>query len=220
MFIFLDIEPAVNEDAATLFEIAYMTDSHLISNNYFKPDSINKTDRLKDSGFAKQLNELLQNPENIMAAHNAQSKVEILKQEGIEPKQFICTLKSARFMDRLGNFPKESLQYVRYRPDAAQDGTEFKDAFNNIFNVKRIFYRLYHRLFVDMFPDGQDKNNITKKVIELVNKSSAYPKPRFNDVFFDIAKNADLEKRVLQKMVEISKSSLVITPNLLWKPVE
>ncbi len=69
----------VNEDAATLFEIAYITDSHLISNGYFKPDSINKTYRLKDSGFAKQLNELLQNPENIMAAHNAQSKVEILK---------------------------------------------------------------------------------------------------------------------------------------------
>jgi len=41
-----------------------------------------------------------------MVAHNAAFDVDMLKKEGIEPKNVICTLKLARYFDKDGVVPK------------------------------------------------------------------------------------------------------------------
>lgn len=166
MFIFLDIESTGNENRDTSFEIVYITERHLIVNGYFNSHNI------KGNKFADQLNELLQDSGNVLVAHNAQSKVSILEQKGIRPKRVICTLKLACFMDKLGKFPEDNLQYLRHRLDIEQEKTTVIDAFSNVFLVEKIFYELYHKLFIDSFPDGKEKMAITKIAIESSNESS------------------------------------------------
>ena len=41
-----------------------------------------------------------------MVVHNAAFDVDMLKKEGIEPKNVICTLKLARYFDKDGVVPK------------------------------------------------------------------------------------------------------------------
>ncbi len=219
MFIFLDIEPNDNEDSKML-EIAYMTDKHLIMNQCFNPQNNINNDgnaAIKTSKFAHQLNELLQDSGNVLVATNAQSKVSILEQKGIKPERVICTLKLARFMDRLGKFPEDNLQDLLYGLGIEQEESEVKDAFCNVFNVETLFYRLYHQFFFDTFPDGKAKKVITKRSIESINKSLEYPQPRFNSVFFDIARTNELEQALIERMVDISKAPLLITPNAFWQ---
>ena len=49
-----------------------------------------------------------------MVARNAAFDVGMLIIEGIEPKNAVCTLKLARFLDKEGVIPHFDLQYLRY----------------------------------------------------------------------------------------------------------
>ncbi|MGD9731780.1 MAG: hypothetical protein AB7U45_06330 [Desulfamplus sp.] len=231
MFIFLYTETTGIEDDDTICGLAYKTENGLTVNEYCAPHkdlnriSIeNLTNEMvvqkpvfRGSEYANKLNELLQDPCNIMVAHNANRVVMMLKKEGVEPGRVICTLKLARFMDRLGKFPEDNLQYSRYRLGIEQEDATARDPLGNMLIVERIFYRLYHRFFVEHFPDGEYKQSITKEAIESSKKSSEYPQPRFNSVFFNMAWTKEHEESAIIKMVDISRDNLIITSNTFWK---
>ncbi|MBF0231483.1 MAG: hypothetical protein HQK65_00395 [Desulfamplus sp.] len=231
MFIFLYAETTGIESDDTICGLAYKTETGLTVNEYFAPhkdincisignatnEMVEHKSVFRGSEYAHQLNKLLQDPRNIMVAHNANRVVIMLKKEGVESGRVICTLKLARFMDRLGKFPEDNLQYLRYRLGIEQEETTVRDPLGNMLIVERIFYRLYHRFFVDHFPDGEEKQSITKEAIKSSMNSSEYPQPRFNPVFFNMAWTKEHEESAITKMVDISKDNLIITSNTFWK---
>ena len=60
----------------------------------------------RDSDTWRKLQDLVNSDGNVMIAHNAAFDVDMLKKEGIEPKNVICTLKLARYFDKDGVVPK------------------------------------------------------------------------------------------------------------------
>jgi DNA polymerase III alpha subunit (gram-positive type) len=58
-----------------------------------------------------------------MVAHNAAFDLEMVKKEGIAPKNVVCTMKLARFLDKEGVIPHYGLQYLRYYLDIRIEAT-------------------------------------------------------------------------------------------------
>ena len=130
MFIFLDTETTGNGPADRICQIAFKTEDGLTTNELFNPgmtisiDAMtahhitNEMDRDKDSfrGSAvwNQLQNLIVPNSNVIVAHNVVFDVDMLKKEGIEPKNVICTPKLARSFDKVSVIPRYSLQHLRY----------------------------------------------------------------------------------------------------------
>ncbi len=62
----------------------------------------------------RKLQDLMNSDTNVMVAHSAAFDVDMLKKEGIEPKNVICTFKLARYFDKDGVIPRYRLRYLRY----------------------------------------------------------------------------------------------------------
>ena len=130
MFIFLDTETTGTGPADRLCQIAFKTKGGYTVNELFNPGMPISIDAMtvhhitnemvlekppfRDSDTWRQLQDLMSSNTNVMVAHNAAFDVDMLKKEGIEPKNVICTLKLARYFDKEGVIPKYGLQYLRY----------------------------------------------------------------------------------------------------------
>src|SRR3989344_8437459 len=71
----------------------------------------------KESGDLPKLKALFEDPAAIAVAHNAPFDLLMIKKEGIEPKNFICTLRVARHLDKEEKIERYNLQYLRYLLD-------------------------------------------------------------------------------------------------------
>ena len=60
----------------------------------------------RDGDTWKKLLDLVNSDGYVIVAHNATFDVDMLKKEGIEAKNVICTLKLARYFDKEGVIPK------------------------------------------------------------------------------------------------------------------
>ena len=130
MFIFLDTETTGNGHDDRIFQIAFKTEKGEAVNELFNPgmpitidamtvhhitnEMVRDKPGFRNSDIWKQLQDVVNSEGAVMVAHNAGFDVDMLKKEGIEPKNVICTLKLARYFDKDGVIPKYGLQYLRY----------------------------------------------------------------------------------------------------------
>lgn len=188
MFIFLDTETTGNGPADRLCPLAYKTEQGTIVDELFNPglpisieamsvhhitnEMVQDKPAFKDSDTWNQLNELLSSDGIVMVAHNAQFDVDMLKKEGIEPTQAICTLKLARYLDKDGVIPQYGLQYLRYYLGLNVEATPHT-ALGDILVLEAIFQRI-HAKAVEEFGD-----NAVAKMIEVSNNPVLYRKMPF-----------------------------------------
>jgi exodeoxyribonuclease X len=118
MYIYLDTETTGVDEEDYLCQLAYKTNKGLEVNELFKPPVSIKfgamaTHHITEKMVAGKpaflnsqtqidLVTLLQDPGNILVAHNAQFDVGMLKKEGVEAPRVICTLKLIKTLDAEG----------------------------------------------------------------------------------------------------------------------
>jgi DNA polymerase III epsilon subunit-like protein len=86
-----------------------------------------------------------------LVAHNAAFDVDMLRKEGLEPKNVICTLKLARYLDKEGVIPQYGLQYLRYYLGLNVEATSHT-ALGDILVLEALFKRI-HAKAVEEFGD-------------------------------------------------------------------
>lgn len=133
----------------------------------------------------KELPEILKN--TVFVAHNAKYDIGILKTEGIEVSNFICTYKVAY---NLYDFPDHKLQSLRYRWGVELEEAQAHNASGDV--------EVLERVFDYMLKDYASKNQITeeetlKKFIEITNKPNLLRRANFGKhlgtSFDDLRKN-------------------------------
>ena len=103
-----------------------------------------------------QLQNLIVPNSNVIVAHNVAFDVDMLKKEGIEPKNVICTLKLARYFDKDGVIPKYGLQYLRYYLKLNVDATPHT-ALGDILVLEALFNRIYAKAVIEFGDDAVAK---------------------------------------------------------------
>ena len=129
MFIFLDTETTGTGPADRICQIAFKTEDDDAVNELFNPDMPISIDAMtvhhitnemvldkpafRNSGTWKKLHDLVNSDGYVIVAHNAAFDVDMLKKEGIEPKNAICTLKLARYFDKDESIPHLKISCFR-----------------------------------------------------------------------------------------------------------
>ena len=121
----------------------------------------------KDTEDAKKIKKLFENENNVVVAHNAIFDLIMIKKEGIEPKNFICTLRLARYLDKEGKIDKYNLQYLRYLLDLDVEATAH-DAFGDVLVLEKLYERLVKKIM-------EDENLNEEKAIEKMIEISSHP---------------------------------------------
>lgn len=95
----------------------------------------------KTSNDYENVKQLLESDDVVLVAHNAMFDIGMLQNEGINPKNFICTLRVARDMDESGVIPKYNLQFLRYYLELDVEA-QAHDALGDIMVLEALFDRL------------------------------------------------------------------------------
>ena len=172
MFIFLDTETTGNGPADRICQIAFKTEEGAAVNELFNPgmpitidamtvhhitnEMVRDKGSFRGSAVWNQLRELIVPSTNVMVAHNAAFDLDMLKKEGIEPKNVICTLKLARYFDKDGVIPRYSLQYLRYYLKLNVDATPHT-ALGDILVLEALFNRINAKAVVEFGDDAVAK---------------------------------------------------------------
>ena len=188
MFIFLDTETTGNGPADRICQIAFKTEEGAAVNELFNPgmpitidamtvhhitnEMVLGKPQFRNSDTWRKLQDLINSDGNVMVAHNAAFDVDMLKKEGIEPKNVICTMKLARHFDKEGVIPKYGLQYQRYYLKLNVDATPHT-ALGDILVLEALFNRIYAKAVIEF---GDDT---VAKMIELSNKPVLYRRMPF-----------------------------------------
>jgi exodeoxyribonuclease X len=194
LFIFLDTETTGTGGDDRLCQLAYKSDDGKITHNklynpgrkisvdamcvhHITNEMVAKEPPFKDSEAANNLNALLSKPDSYLVAHNAAFDVEMLNREGIYPKNIICTLKLARYLDPEGDIKKHNLQYIRYRLELKVEGAIAHDAYGDILVLETLFTnRLYPKILKQ---NENDEQKAITKMLEISSKPSLIPKMPF-----------------------------------------
>jgi DNA polymerase III epsilon subunit-like protein len=188
MFIFLDTETTGSGPTDRLCQIATKIKGGYTVNELFNPgmpisidamtvhhitnEMVVEKPQFRDSGTWKKLRDLVNSDGYVMVAHNAAFDVGMLKKEGIEPKNVICTLKLARYFDKEGVIPKYGLQYLRYYLKLNVDAVPHT-ALGDILVLEALFNRIYAKAVIELWDDT------IAKMIELSSKPVLYRRMPF-----------------------------------------
>jgi len=182
--IFFDTETTGNEPKKDfLCQLAYKTDDEVF-NELYKPSIpippeasaithitnkmvLNKP-TFKESPDYKKIKELFESPNSIVVAHNAKFDLAIVGNEEITPKNFICTLRVARALDKDNVIPQYKLQYLRYFLDIEIEA-QAHDAMGDVLVLEKLFERLLAKI---MKEDELDEEGAINKMIEISSKPS------------------------------------------------
>jgi exodeoxyribonuclease X len=131
-------------------------------------------DKPKFNGSAtwRKLQDLVNSDGYVIVAHNAAFDFDMLKKEGIESKNVICTLKLARYFDKKGVIPKYGLQYLRYYLSLNIDAIPHT-ALGDILVLEALFNRIYAKAVIE-FGD-----NTVSKMIEVSKNPVLYRRMPF-----------------------------------------
>ncbi len=158
--IFFDTETTGNTEKDFLCQIAYKCEGETFTGLYKPPIKIppeasavhhitNKmvAEKLSftESGDQLKIKKLFEDENSIVVAHNVAFDLAIIKQENIEPKKFICTLKVARYLDPDGKIPKYNLQFLRYFLEIEVDAIAH-DAMGDVLVLEKLFERLLKKI--------------------------------------------------------------------------
>ena len=168
MFIFLDTETTGTGPADRLCQIAFKTENGDAVNKLFNPgmpisidamtvhhitnEMVRDKPTFRDSNTWSKLRDFVNSDDYVMVAHNAAFDIDMLKKEGIEPKNVICTLKLARYFDKEGVIPKYGLQYLRYYLKLNVDATPHT-ALGDILVLEALFNRIYAKAVIEFGDD-------------------------------------------------------------------
>lgn len=188
--VFFDTETTGNTEKDFLCQIAYKTDGESFSEMYKPPFKIppeasavhhisnkmveNKKTFTESEDFLKIKN-LFEDTNTVMVAHNAPFDLMIVKKEGIEPKNFICTLRLARHLDREEKIDRYNLQYLRYLLDIEIEA-QAHDALGDVMVLEKLFERLKKKVMEEY---DLDEIGAIQKMIEISSHPSLFRKFKF-----------------------------------------
>lgn len=182
--IFLDTETTGTEVNDFLCQLAYKTRDETFCELY-KPEikisieassvthitnkMVENKPSFKESLEYKKIKEMLEHNDSIMVAHNAKFDIGMLAKENIVPKNTICTLRVARYLDKEHKIPQHKLQYLRYYLEIEIDAPAH-DALGDVLVLEKLFDRLLKAI-------KKENNNCTNEeayriMIDISNKPS------------------------------------------------
>lgn len=149
-YLFLDLE-TTGFSEPKIVSLAYnIRGESIVSHGFFKPEKeiemsalmthhitpkmLDKAPIFKDSADFVKIQELLHT--HILVAHNASYDIGVLRNEGVEVKDFICTKNLAQKHIPLA--PSHRLQYLRYYLDLDVEGTAH-DALGDMLVMRELF---------------------------------------------------------------------------------
>lgn len=158
--IFFDTETTGNTENDFLVQIAYKTGTENFTGLY-KPEikippeasavhhitnkMIAEKPTFKESTDQLIIKKLFEEKDSVVVAHNAPFDLMIIKKEDITPKNFICTLRVARELDKEGKIERYNLQYLRYLLEIEVEATAH-DALGDVLVLEKLFERLYKKI--------------------------------------------------------------------------
>jgi DNA polymerase III epsilon subunit-like protein len=176
--IFFDTETTGNTEKDFLCQIAYKSENENFVGLYKPPMKIppeasaihhisnkmvEEKSSFKDSGDSEKIKKLFEDKNSVVVAHNAPFDLVMIKKEGIEPKQFICTLRVVRHLDKDEKIEKYNLQYLRYFLDIEVDATAH-DALGDVLVLEKLFERLKKKM---MDADKLSEEQAIEQMIEI-----------------------------------------------------
>jgi len=176
--IFFDTETTGNTEKDYLCQIAYRTNDENFAGLYKPPIKIppeasavhhitNKMiadkSTFTESSDYESIKKLFEDKNNVVIAHNAQFDLAVIKKENILPKNFICTLRLARYLDPEGKIERYNLQYLRYLLEIEIEATAH-DALGDVLVLEKLFERLKKKM---MENENLDEEKAIEKMIEV-----------------------------------------------------
>ncbi|OGI60063.1 hypothetical protein A2641_02730 [Candidatus Nomurabacteria bacterium RIFCSPHIGHO2_01_FULL_37_25] len=185
--IFFDTETTGNEQKDFLVQIAYKIYSSLdkkedaVFVGLYKPEikippeasaihhitnkMVENKKPFSKSEDQPKIKKLFEDKDSVVVAHNAPFDLTIIKKENINPNNFICTLKLARYLDPEEKIGRYNLQYLRYLLDLDVEA-QAHDAFGDVLILEKLFERLKKKLI------EQEKINEDKAIERMIEISS------------------------------------------------
>lgn len=178
--IFFDTETTGNEQKDFLCQIAYKSSNETFAGLYKPPIKIppeasavhHITNKMiadkplfQETADVKKIKELFEDENSVVVAHNAPFDLMMLKKEGIEPKNFICTLRVARDLDKEGKIDRYNLQYLRYLLEIEVEATAH-DAMGDVLVLEKLFERLKNKI------TSEEKINDEEAIEKMIEISS------------------------------------------------
>lgn len=180
--IFFDTETTGNTENDFICQIAYKKDDVTFSGLY-KPEikipaeasavhhitnkMVSQKPSFKESPDYKKIKDTFEETSVVAVAHNAPFDMLMLKKEGIEPKNFICTLRVIRHLDKEEAMAKYNLQYLRYFLDIEVEATAH-DALGDVLVLEKFFEYLKNRMM-------KEENVGEEDAIERMLEISSHP---------------------------------------------
>lgn len=93
----------------------------------------------------RDIKQLFEDMNSVIVAHNMPFDYGMIKKEGIELKNTICTLRVARHLDRDAKLAKHNLQFLRYALGIEIDATAH-DALGDVLVLEKLFERLLKKI--------------------------------------------------------------------------
>lgn len=115
------------------------------------------------SQMQKDLEKILNNPENILVAHNVSFDAEMLKRENLSIGKTIDTLKVAGYLDKDGQAGKYSLQYLRYFFDLEVGKVTAHQALGDVQVLEKLFDYLFEKLAQELGTE----DGVIEKMVEI-----------------------------------------------------
>ncbi|MDE2399852.1 MAG: hypothetical protein KGL67_02485 [Patescibacteria group bacterium] len=179
--IFFDTETTGNTEKDFLVQLAYKYDDHKFTALYKPPIKIppeasaihHITNKMvvdkptfKESTDQPKIKELFEDENSVVVAHNAPFDLAVMKKEGIEPKNFICTLRLIRHLDKDEKIDKYNLQYLRYLLDLDVEAVAH-DAMGDVLVLEKFFERLKNMMQKELGGENLSEDEIINKMVEI-----------------------------------------------------
>ena len=176
--IFFDTETTGNTEKDFLCQIAYKIGEESFTGLYkpsvkIPPEAsavhhitnkmVADKQSFNESPDSKKIKELFEDENTVVVAHNVQFDLMIIKKEDIIPKNSICTLRLARYLDPEGKIERYNLQYLRYLLELEVEATAH-DALGDVLVLEKLFERLKKKL---MESENLDEEKAIEKMIEI-----------------------------------------------------
>ncbi|MFZ3015419.1 MAG: exonuclease domain-containing protein [Minisyncoccia bacterium] len=175
--IFFDTETTGNTEKDFLCQLAYKTGDESFVGFYKPPVKIppeasavhHITNKMVENELSfkesdkEKIKDLFEDENSVVVAHNVQFDLMIIKKEGIVPKNSICTLRLARYLDPEGKIERYNLQYLRYLLELEVEA-QAHDALGDVLVLEKLFERLKKKL---MENENLDEEKAIEKMIEV-----------------------------------------------------